>query len=275
MASPPPLSLDGTLGEVQIALVLATWLFGIETLQTWNYYRDFPTDGKALKGLVAVIWFLELGHTIACWHSMYLVTVTFYGRPEHILSPPLSMVFVILLHAFIAIGVQTFFVYRVWVLSGKWPIPILCCFLNLLRLGCNVLLFVDLSKHRLYSRLTTDLRWEVILMDTINPAVDIIIAASLVYYLWGRRKSDFKQTNRMVDTIIVWTLERTLLTTATGIMQLVLYLARDDLSWLIFFLIQGKRMYPSEIDPHADEIHSVLKFNACIAEWENALPFCS
>lgn len=35
-----------------------------------------------------------------------MVTVTYYGQPEHILSPPLSMEFSILFHALIAISVQ-------------------------------------------------------------------------------------------------------------------------------------------------------------------------
>jgi hypothetical protein len=53
MAAPPALPpLDGTLGVIQVGLVLATWLFGIETLQTFNYYREFPKDPIGLKGLV-------------------------------------------------------------------------------------------------------------------------------------------------------------------------------------------------------------------------------
>ncbi|KAJ7115662.1 hypothetical protein C8R44DRAFT_793135 [Mycena epipterygia] len=31
-------SLDGTLGNLEIGLVLATFLYGIQTLQTFNYY---------------------------------------------------------------------------------------------------------------------------------------------------------------------------------------------------------------------------------------------
>jgi hypothetical protein len=51
MASPPPRlpPLDGTLGNIQIALVVATWLFGIETLQAFNYYRDFGEAGNLIR----------------------------------------------------------------------------------------------------------------------------------------------------------------------------------------------------------------------------------
>ncbi|KAJ7812005.1 hypothetical protein B0H14DRAFT_3150514 [Mycena olivaceomarginata] len=256
MASPPPRlpPLDGTLGNIQIALVVATWLFGIETLQAFNYYRDFAKDPKILKALVGGIWLLELGYTIVCWHAMYIITVTFYGQPQHILAPPLSLVFPIFFNALIAIAVQTFFVYRVKVLSGQWLIPILCCVMNLARLGFNMLLFGKLSQR-------PNSIGKSCLFPSIGPAVDIIVAFSLIYYLWHRRNTDFKHTNRMVDTIIIWTVETTLLTTLSGAMQLILFLARRHdceyrvytvygrssdilyatlVSWLVFFLIQGK-----------------------------------
>jgi hypothetical protein len=141
---------------------------------------------------------------------MYIITVTFYGQPQHILAPPLSLVFPIFFNALIAIavqvlphplldlstltfGFQTFFVYRVKVLSGQWLIPILCCVMNLARLGFNMLLFGKLSQRPVFTLLTTEFNWEIVLVSSIGPAVDIIVAFSLIYYLWHRRNTDFKQ----------------------------------------------------------------------------------
>ncbi|KAJ7760342.1 hypothetical protein B0H16DRAFT_1532009 [Mycena metata] len=50
-------ALDGTLGAMEIGAILGAFLFGIETLQTFNYYRQFREDSKILKATVAVIWF--------------------------------------------------------------------------------------------------------------------------------------------------------------------------------------------------------------------------
>ncbi|KAJ6462353.1 hypothetical protein C8R47DRAFT_1158378 [Mycena vitilis] len=271
-AAAPALDLDGTLGDIQIALVFATWLFGIMTLQTFNYYREFQKDPNVLKGLVGGIWLLELGHTIVTWHAMYTITVTFYGKPQHIFAPPLSLVFPIFFHALIAIAVQTFFVYRVRVLSGQWLIPIICCALNLVRLACNMLLFGELSRDPVFTLLTTKFNWEIILVSAIGPAVDIIVAGSLVYYLWHRRNTDFKQTNRMVDTIIIWTVETTLLTTISGAMQLILFLTRrHDLSWLVFFLIQAKLFSNSMLA----SLNGRTRFRIPTATGSNVLAFGS
>ncbi|KAF7378187.1 Saposin B-type domain-containing protein [Mycena sanguinolenta] len=242
MATPPPIPPPyGTLGDIQIAMVVATWLFGIVTLQTFNYYRDFANDRTIMRALVGGIWLLELGYTIACWHAMYLVTVSFYGQPEHIFAPPISMVFPIFFNALIAIGVQTFFVYRVWVVSKQWHIPVLCCAMNIVRLGFNMLVFAKLWQNPIFSRLNTELNWPIIVGSAIGPAVDMIVATSLIFTLWHQRRTGVKRTSRIIDDIIIWTVETTLLTTMTGVMQLVLFLARrNDLSWLVFFLIQGK-----------------------------------
>ncbi|KAJ6577665.1 hypothetical protein B0H19DRAFT_1062254 [Mycena capillaripes] len=244
MAAPAPPALpalDGTLGVIQIGLVIATWLFGIETLQTFNYYRDFGNDPKVLRGLVGAIWLLEVGHTIAGWHAMYSITVTFYGKPQHILSPPISMVYPILFHAFIAMAVQTFFVYRVRVVSKQWVIPIICFILNLGRLACLLLLFGGLYQTPLFTLLTTKFNKEVIVASSMGPGVEVVVAGSLLYYLWQRRAADFGQTNRIVDSIIVWTVGRKFHVDISGSIQLVLFLTRrNDLSWLVFFLIQAK-----------------------------------
>ncbi|KAJ6481288.1 hypothetical protein C8R47DRAFT_594998 [Mycena vitilis] len=230
------------IGDLQIGLVLATWLFGIMTLQTFNYYREFPKDHNVLKGLVTGIWLLEFGHTVSSWHAMYTMTVTFYGQPQHIVNPPISLTFPVFFHGLITIGVQTFFVYRLRVLSGKWLIPIICWTLNLVRLGSLILLSGLLFHDPTITLLTTQYKWEVALSSALGPTVDIIFAGSLVYFLWHRRNPDIPHASRkIVDTIIIWTVETTLLTTITGVIQLILFLTRqDDSTWLIFFLIQAK-----------------------------------
>lgn len=53
----PDAMLDGTLGSIEIGGVVSTFLFGIVTLQVWNYYRRYPADGRTLKLLVRALPF--------------------------------------------------------------------------------------------------------------------------------------------------------------------------------------------------------------------------
>ncbi|KAJ7479198.1 hypothetical protein FB451DRAFT_1395788 [Mycena latifolia] len=73
--------LAGTIGRIEIAQVLIALLFGIETLQIFNYFGQFPKDPRRLKILVAGIWLVELAHTISAFLTVYAMTVTFYDQP--------------------------------------------------------------------------------------------------------------------------------------------------------------------------------------------------
>ncbi|KAJ7440203.1 hypothetical protein B0H11DRAFT_2099985 [Mycena galericulata] len=236
-------ALDGTLGAMEIGAVLGTFLFGIETLQTFNYYRRFPEDSKLLKATVAVIWCLELVNTICGLGAIYIMTVTFYGHApnQHILNPPHTLNITILLSAPINALVQLFFGNRIRVLSGHWHIMVLCVVLTLLRFICDVALTIAFWVSPLgFSVLRANYHWEMITASSVGPAVDGLIAVSMCFCLWRVRGSGFKRTQRMVDTLIVWTVETTLITSVAGIMQLVLFLARADLSFMAFFFIQPK-----------------------------------
>jgi uncharacterized membrane protein SpoIIM required for sporulation len=46
--------LNGSLGALEIGSVLGAFLFGIETLQTYNYYRDFSRECVLLRSTVSV-----------------------------------------------------------------------------------------------------------------------------------------------------------------------------------------------------------------------------
>ncbi|KAJ7446337.1 hypothetical protein FB451DRAFT_1291897 [Mycena latifolia] len=240
MASGAP-SLDGTIGNAAIGLALATFLYGIETLQTFNYYRDYKNDTRSLKILVAVIWCLELTQTMLTWHAIYSMTVTFYGQPQHLADPPFSLILVVLFSAMVNFVVQTFFAFRVRVLSNRWPIPILVCVLNLVRFMGNVAIFAELCKRPEFSLLQTDLHWIFTAASAIGPFVDVITATSLCYFLWHYKKSNFEQTSTMIDNIVIWTVETTLITSLSGALQLILFLTRTDLTWIIFYLMQAKR----------------------------------
>ncbi|KAJ7095659.1 hypothetical protein C8R44DRAFT_684396 [Mycena epipterygia] len=234
--------LDGTLGSTLIGSVFGTLLFGILTLQTFNYYRLYPNDSVILKILVASLWFFDLGHSICVWHSIYQMTVTFYGQIQHILNPPRSLEISVLFTALIILTVQTFFAGRIRVLSGHWHITIICSLLTTLRFAFSIVLLVTFATSTGFSVLQTKIHWTFTTVSSLGPAVDLITAISLCYFLWEIRTSraPFTQTRNILDTLILWTIETTVITSFAGIMQLILFLSRKDLAWMAFYMIQSK-----------------------------------
>ncbi|KAJ6523924.1 hypothetical protein DFH09DRAFT_1372341 [Mycena vulgaris] len=242
-ASPP--ALDGTLGAMEIGTAVATFLFGILTLQTFNYYREFSKDSILIKGTIGIIWLFELGHTICSLHAIYWITVTTYSRPPNsfIVKPPQSLIVSLLFSAGIDAVVQLFFGNRIRVLSGRSHVFFLCIAMAALRFICDITLMSTIWVFNAgFTVLESKVHWVMITASTVGPAADIVIALAMCYYLWELRESGlrFTRTRTMVDTLMIWTVETTLVTGVAGIMQLILFLTRTDLAFMFFYLIQPK-----------------------------------
>ncbi|KAJ7245889.1 hypothetical protein B0H12DRAFT_770034 [Mycena haematopus] len=233
------LDLSGSLGAIENGTLLGVFLFGIETLQTFHYYRHFPQDSNRLKAVVGFVWVLELGHTISTWHTLYSQTVAFYGRPGEILSPPLSEEITIIFAALVYTVVQFFFANRVRVLSGHWYIMPLVCILGLLRcMGYAGIVALLLR----YSPVTLALEWHWLITTTLSLdlSVDLFITASLCSCLWNMRSYESNRTRTIVEILILWAIESTILTSTASVIQIILFMTRNDLTWAGFFVIQTK-----------------------------------
>ncbi|KAJ7779714.1 hypothetical protein B0H16DRAFT_1499657 [Mycena metata] len=234
----PP--LDDTVGAMQIGAACATFLFGIGTLQTYNYYKLFPKDSALIKWVVCVLWFFEFGHTISTWHAVYTVTVTFYGQPQEIDVPQHSLVVTILFSATIYTIVQVFFANRIRVISGKWPLTVVCWIISVLRAVCTFAMFGILMHIAHLSQVATNYKWVMITGLSLGVGVDVIIATAMCYCLWRIRDSGVSATKRIVDTLLVWTIETGLATGGASVALLALFLVRDDLTWIAFYLVLAK-----------------------------------
>ncbi|KAJ7652213.1 hypothetical protein B0H17DRAFT_958089 [Mycena rosella] len=194
-------SLDDTLGAIQIGGICSTFLFGIGTLQAFYYFKQFPRDSAVLKTTVWFVAVLELGHTIACWHALYSINVTFYGQPQYLDSPPHSLEVTILFSAPIYTIVQIFFANRVRVLSGRWLVPTICWFITLLRAACTFSLFGITLGVPLLSELKVKWEWLIATGLCLGVAVDGIVAVSMCYCL-GRLGS--LSLNGVFDHYFEW-----------------------------------------------------------------------
>ncbi|KAJ7255718.1 hypothetical protein C8J57DRAFT_1655297 [Mycena rebaudengoi] len=234
----PP--LDDTLGAFEIGGVVCTFLFGIVTLQTFFYYAQFPTDPKRLKLAVGILWILELGHTISTWRAIYLATVTFYGQSQYITRPPHSLGTVIVFSALIHFIVQLFFAHRIRILSGRWAMTIICWVLAFLRAGCAFGLVGILLHMKRIAVLQEKHKSFGVPALSLAASTDVIIAVSICYCLWTMRMSGVNETRRMVDTLILWTIESGVATGGTSVITIILFVLRSDLTWIAFYLILAK-----------------------------------
>ncbi|KAF7296207.1 Saposin B-type domain-containing protein [Mycena chlorophos] len=236
------LDINGYLGPPLIGAIVGTYLFGILTMQTFNYYNWYQRDSVGMKSLVAGTLVLELGHTITLWHALYLIFIKYQSSLLHlVIHPPHSLEITVLFATITNLIVQTFFVLRIHTLSNSWIIPIIVWALTLIRLAFDLLMFILFWETDGFEVFVSRVHWAMVTVCVCGPVVDLIIAGSLCYWLWRKRtETGFSQTRKMVDTLITWCVETTAITFAVGILQLILFLARSDIAWLTLFLVQPK-----------------------------------
>ncbi|KAL8291493.1 hypothetical protein RQP46_002471 [Phenoliferia psychrophenolica] len=69
-------------------LLLGTWvnsfLYMIEMIQAWSYYRDFPTDSLFLKSTVASALLVDTASTVSACACVYKYVVTNWGNATYL-----------------------------------------------------------------------------------------------------------------------------------------------------------------------------------------------
>ncbi|RXW23429.1 hypothetical protein EST38_g2414 [Candolleomyces aberdarensis] len=217
-------TIANTLGAMQIGSTLAVFLFGIVTLQLDTYIQLFSDDKWFLKLTVATVWSLELAHTICVAAEAYRGTITFYGRIAAYQRYPL-MGAATLLGGLITCVVQCFFCLRVW---KALPNPLryigaVCGAAAIVRaigsvfLGSRVIIAKTLAEYRQANG------WLIRALLISGTSIDVIIAASMLYFLLKKRNSGFSTTTRLVDRLVAYTVRTGLLTSITAILVLVTF----------------------------------------------------
>ncbi|KAH7927984.1 hypothetical protein BV22DRAFT_233427 [Leucogyrophana mollusca] len=232
-----------SIGALEIGAAIMICLFGMATVQTYNYYRRYPNDSRWLKFLVALVWCLEVGHVTSASSVIYAITVTQYEdpRPGRQLRIPTGLGLSVVLGGAIAPIVQTYLAHRIYVLSKKMYIPALCWVVALASFILNTLCgaaafgggtIVNFGNH-----------WGSYITAVLGLGicVDGLLTISLCYYLRHDRATQFRRTVKLTDQLMKWTIETGLVTSVTAFIALILWVTVNrNFAWLgaLFFVAE-------------------------------------
>ncbi|KAJ3752322.1 hypothetical protein EV361DRAFT_789040 [Lentinula raphanica] len=173
-------SLQVTLGGLLVSVLIATFIYSISCFQAFSYWRSKFNDRLGI--LVLCVRLFETTHTLCFWFYLYTIMVKYYGIPEELDQRHWSITMSIVFHGLITGCVQSYYSYRVYMLSGKRIIPMIC-WIGCLIEGCgSVGIAVVLY---LVGPVEFAAKWE--LFPTLNIAVDLSVGVvnttTLCYYL--------------------------------------------------------------------------------------------
>jgi len=235
---------DVNLGFMEVALAISLILFGILVIQAYNYFQNFD-DWLPMKVLVTVVSVLEVFHTVVITHTIYYITITLAGRTK--VGPnsyPLTTG--IVLETLITGLVQGFFSFRIYRLSGKPYISIICWTLSLLRLGGGLALaaesYMNVPKQSNAFVLTDSYGWLITLALSVGAFVDVLIALSLCYYIKRLAPTTPSQSaGTLIDRVVTWTIQTGIITSMASVAVIITFQTiRKTEIWFSIYTILAK-----------------------------------
>ncbi|KAF8879714.1 hypothetical protein BD779DRAFT_1124334 [Infundibulicybe gibba] len=240
---PPPglkTTSGSNLGALEIATFISLVLCGIVVAQGYSYYHHFTTDRPFLKIMVGTVLVLEVSHSIATAHAIYKYTITLAAvvvKPADTYALPMTIV----LEMLITVIVQGFFAYRIRSLSENLYISSLCWVLSFLRflggIAFTIEKCLDMSRGPDYFMFKDRFGWLITSVLSVGATVDLIVAASLCYYL-NRLISPvtIRRTVQIVDRLISWTIQTGLVTSIASVASVICFQAMKH-NWGLWFSI--------------------------------------
>lgn len=224
-----------TFGAGLIGGMVAAILYGITTLQTYLYYVYYPRDTHGLKVLVASIWVIDTLHVSFMCHALYYYLVTNFGDPDNLGTGVWSLFTSLGLNLVMAVLVQTYFAFRIYHLTRSKIRWWLTSFLMLVVLahfafGLETVIFMFIKKQ--FSALSEITLYAATPFAITAVLSDVFIAGSLCILLHGNR-SPVIETNTLVNTLIIYAINRCLLTSVVAVAEVIAFAIIPGSLWFI------------------------------------------
>ncbi|KAJ7810223.1 hypothetical protein B0H14DRAFT_3880705 [Mycena olivaceomarginata] len=211
-------------------------LFGALTVQLFLYYQAFPNDVLSNKSLAYTIYILNFGMTMLFFD---LAIATFgFGFSNISALTPVRVEWIILpiLGGLVAFLAQSFYAYRIHVLSKTRVIP--CCIVIISLTSCVGSVLMDTSSP-------TEASQAHFLAVGVwcggSALCDILIAVCMTYYL-TKINTELRHIGAWLSKLTRLTIETNSLTAVVALVAVTLWLAFPH---DIYYPLRGRGTHPA------------------------------
>ncbi|KAK0183642.1 hypothetical protein F5146DRAFT_1148914 [Armillaria mellea] len=225
---PPGYPIEQLSGPLIIGYLLNWGLFGTLSVQLYLYYLAFPNDRKFVKYLVYGIYILEFAQTILVAHDAFAVFGYGFGDLEALEGAHFNWLSVPIMVAIVAFLGQSFYAYRIFILSKSRIVPALVICTSLTSSVIAIIAGVYYFQAGDFTKIDRRKLSISIEISCVGYALcDIVIAICMTYYLM-RANTGFHRTQILVTKLIRLTIETGSLTAVVALASLVLFVAFPD-----------------------------------------------
>ncbi|KAF7289933.1 hypothetical protein MIND_01368300 [Mycena indigotica] len=237
---PPPgglVPLPPNIGDITASALMGSllnyMLYGVLAVQVYVYRLNFPNDKNTIKALVYGIFIVETVLTALNGVDVYHWFAAGFGDIIEFSKPLISPAYTPIFGSIIAVIVQCFFCYRIYIIKRQaWP---LCIFIGLVSfmqaaggMGGGISAYLSANQVHDHNRIIFVYLWLV--GDVI---ADVLIAGTMTYLLLKAGQQQHKQTNDIVKRIVRLTIETNTASTVLAILSLVLFYGRPNTTYFI------------------------------------------
>ncbi|KAK0493103.1 hypothetical protein EDD18DRAFT_1357027 [Armillaria luteobubalina] len=217
--------IERVSGPIIVGYLLHWGLFGTLSVQLYLYYLAFPEDRQFVKSVVYGIYIVELVQTILVAHDAFAVFGYGFGDLEAITEMRFNWLILPVMIAIAAFVGQTFYAYRIYILSGSRIVPAVVFCLSFTSTVASIITGVDYFQAgdllQLNERMTSISGG---ILCGGSALCDIVIAVCMTYYLM-RSKTGFCRTQILVTKIARLTIETGSATAIANLVAIILFLA--------------------------------------------------
>ncbi|KAK0214878.1 hypothetical protein IW262DRAFT_248553 [Armillaria fumosa] len=212
-------------GAIIVGCLLNWGLFGTLSVQLYLYYLAFPNDRRVTKYLVYGIYVIEIVQTMLVTHDVFATFGYGFGDMDALTKVDFYWLTIPIMGAVVACMGQTFYAYRIFILSKSRIIPIFIVCISLINSVASM--FTGIYAFEAGTSTTLNTRKVYIAVGiSCGAAVlcDILIAICMTYYLM-RSATNFRPTQMLVTKIVRLTIETGTVTAVAVLLNFVLFIA--------------------------------------------------
>ncbi|KAH9847841.1 hypothetical protein C2E23DRAFT_889623 [Lenzites betulinus] len=207
-------SLDKTYGVLMIGTFLGLILYGITLQQCYRYTRlpAYREDSTYTRSMVFVILILETVHSVISMHAIYYYLTTNYFNPTVLFHGVWSVDLIPMATGIIVAVSQSFFARRLWMIDRKFRwMAVLVCILLLCEAGFSIAITVEAFRQPDLLQFEDVTAWMFKAGMGVIVCADSLLTAVLTIVL-RRSRTGFENTDTVLNTLIVYTINTGLLT---------------------------------------------------------------
>ncbi|KAJ7664405.1 hypothetical protein DFH06DRAFT_1184372 [Mycena polygramma] len=214
-------------GPTMLGICFNWGFMGLLVVQLYFYHSNFPSDNKTIKALVYGLFTLDILQTVLVTADSFHWFVFGFGNMDRLDDTFLNSWDVPMLDAVIALIVQVFYCWRIYVLRKTLVYPILITLVSIIQCTFGIVTAVkanELGKLSLIGSTKAKVAFQTIWL--VGGAVaDVAIAIVLSWTLLRARSKTFAKSHRVINRIVQLTVETNALTAGVAVIAVVVYLA--------------------------------------------------